>query len=72
MLVQRVVSILGWVAGLAAIIVVLVQGLRMILSGGDSNAIASARNGIIYAIVGLAIAVAAPHLVGYILSVVSP
>ena len=69
-LVQRIVSILAWVAGVAAIVVMVVQGLRMILSGGDSSALANARNGIIYAIVGLAIAVTAPHLVGYILSIV--
>ena len=69
-LVEKIVSILSWVAGVAAIIVVLVQGLRMTLSGGDSSAITSARNGIIYAIVGLVIAVAAPHLVGFGLSVV--
>ena len=69
-LIERIILILAWVSGIAAIIVILVQGLRMVLSGGDSSAIASARNGIIYAIVGLAIAVSAPHLVGYILSAI--
>lgn len=68
-LIQRVVSILAWVAGVAAVIVVVVQGLRMILAGGDSSTISSARNGIIYALAGLAVAVSAPHLVGYIVSI---
>lgn len=70
-LIQNVVTILSFVAVIAAVIVIVVQGLRMVLSSGDSNAIAGARNGIIYAIVGLAIAIAAPHIVGYVLSAVS-
>lgn len=68
-LIQRVVSILAWVAGIAAVIVVVVQGLRMVLSGGDASAVSSARNGIIYALAGLAVAASAPHLVGYIVSI---
>ena len=67
-LIQTVTSILAWVAGVAAVIVIIVQGLRMILSGSDSNTISSTRSGIIYALAGLAVAVSAPHLVGYIVS----
>ena len=69
-LVNRIVGILSWVAGVAAVIVMVVQGLRMVLSSGDSSAMANARNGIIYAIVGLAVAISAPHILGYILSAI--
>ena len=35
-LLQRVVGILAWVTGVAAVFVILIQGLRMVFSGGDS------------------------------------
>ncbi len=67
-LIRSIVSVLAWVAGTAAVIVIIVQGMRMVFSGGDSTAFGNARNGIVYALVGLMIAVLAPHLVRYILS----
>ena len=67
-LIRSIVSVLAWVAGTAAVIVIIVQGMRMVFSSGDSTAFGNARNGIIYALVGLMIAVLAPHLVRYILS----
>ena len=70
-LLQRVVGILAWVTGVAAVFVILIQGLRMVFSGGDSNSIVSARNGIIYAVIGLAVAIFAPHLVNYITGALS-
>ena len=67
-LIRSIVSVLAWIAGTAAVIVIIVQGMRMVFSSGDSTAFGNARNGIVYALVGLMIAVLAPHLVRYILS----
>ena len=60
-----VVGVLAFIVGVMAVIVIIIQGLRLIASGGDSNTANSARNGIIYALVGLAVALLANPLVEY-------
>jgi len=65
-IIQIIIGILSWVIGIASVIVILVQGLRLILSGGNSQTATEARNGIIYALVGLAVAISAAILVRYI------
>src|SRR5581483_10631760 len=58
-IVNEAVRILSFVAGAAAIIMVIVSGFRYITSGGDTNRVASAKNTLIYAVIGVAIAVLA-------------
>ncbi len=52
---KRIIDLLTVIVGIAVVIVIIVSGLKLITSGGDSNAITSARNGIIYALIGLII-----------------
>lgn len=61
------VYILGIVVGVAAVIVIIISGLRMVLSAGDSNAISAARRSLVFAIVGLVVAAAAQFLVAFVL-----
>lgn len=69
--VQRAVSaalrILSIIVGIAAVIMVVVAGLKYITSGGDSSNVASAKNTLIYAIVGLVIAGLAQAIVRFVL-----
>lgn len=60
-------NLLSILVGIAAVIVIIVSGLRMILAQGDSNSINSARNGVLYAIVGLVIVALAQFIVRYVL-----
>jgi hypothetical protein len=46
-------NILAFVAGVAAVIVIIISGLTFVLSGGSSDQVASARRRIIYSCVGL-------------------
>lgn len=62
-----VINILSVVVGVAAVIVIIISGLKFITSGGDSSSVASAKNGIIYAIVGLVVAALAQMIVRYVL-----
>lgn len=66
-LVSVVVSVLSYIVGGVAIIMIIVGGFRFIISGGDSNSTASARNTIVYALIGLAVAVLAQILVHFVL-----
>lgn len=55
--------ILATIAGIAAVIIIMVSGFRYITANGDANKAASARNGIIGAAVGLVIIAAAESIV---------
>lgn len=66
--VATVVNILSLIAGIAAVIMIIVGGLRYITSGGDSSKVASAKSAIIYSIVGLIIVALAQFIVRYVLN----
>lgn len=63
---QIVFQIVFGIIGAFALLMVTVSGLRYVLSTGDPQKTARAKNGIIYALVGLAIAVTAEAIVGFI------
>lgn len=67
-IVTIIINIISFVAGAAAIIGLIVSGLRLILSNGDSNSVATARNGILYSLIGIAIVVLAQGIVVFILN----
>ena len=68
---QLVVNILSLIVGIAAVIMIIFAGFRYITAGGDSNSINSARNVLIYAIVGLFIAVLASLIASHVLNTAS-
>ncbi len=61
-----VVSILIYLAGALAVIFLVVGGLQMVSSAGDPKRFAQGRESVIYAIVGLIIAMAALAIVNFI------
>jgi hypothetical protein len=67
-IIKDVLDILSIVVGVAAIIMIIIGGFRYVLSGGDSNSTSGAKNTIIFAIVGLVIAVLAQVLVQFVLA----
>ncbi len=67
-LISTAVSILSMVVGALAVIMIIVSGFKYITSGGDSNRVSSAKNTLIYAIIGFAIAVLAQVIVIYVLN----
>lgn len=67
-LMSTVINILSIVVGFAAVVMIIIGGLRYITAGGDSGAMASARSTIIYAIVGLIVVAIAQTLVHFVLN----
>lgn len=65
--IMDVVNIVALIAGAAAVIIIVLAGLRFVSSGGSSEDIAGARRTIIYALVGLVILVLARTLVAFII-----
>lgn len=64
--IQGVIEVLLYIVGVAAVIALIIGGIRYAVSGGDQQAIASAKNTVIYSIVGLIVAVLAYALVNYV------
>jgi hypothetical protein len=62
-----VVQVLSFVVGAAAVIMIVVAGLKYVTSGGDSAKVGSAKSTLVYALIGLAIAVLAHLLVIFVL-----
>jgi hypothetical protein len=64
---RAVLQILSWVAGIAAVIMIIVAGLKYITSGGDSSSVASAKQSLIYALVGVIFVALAQAIVRFVL-----
>jgi cytochrome bd-type quinol oxidase subunit 2 len=65
--ITNLVNVFSVVVGVVAVIMIIIGGFRYITSGGDSNNISSAKNTIIYAIIGLIVVALAQFIVQFVL-----
>ena len=70
-IIKTVINVFSLVVGIVAVIMIIAGGFRYIASGGDSNKITSAKNTIIYAIIGLVVVALAQFIVQFVLSKVN-
>jgi cytochrome bd-type quinol oxidase subunit 2 len=66
-LIIKATRVLAVIAGVAAVIMIIVSGLRYILSEGDPAKASQARNGLIYALVGLIVIIAAQSIITFVI-----
>lgn len=66
--VSSLINILSIIVGLIAVIMIIINGLKLITSNGDSNRVSSARQGIIYAVVGLIFVALAQVIVKFVIN----
>jgi hypothetical protein len=64
---KTTIDVISYIIGVAAVIVLIIAGLEMIIGGGDAQSVATARNSIIYALVGIVVAVLAQSIVVFVL-----
>ena len=67
-LIVKITRIVALVAGMAAVIIIMLSGFRYINSAGDATKATQARNGIIYALIGLIVIVSAQFIISLIVS----
>lgn len=67
-----VVNILSIIGATIAVIMIIIAGIRFVTSSGDSGSTATARNTIIYAVVGLVIIALSQLIVRFVVERVSP
>jgi hypothetical protein len=65
--IRRIVNLLSAIVGVVAVIMIIVGGLRYITSGGNDTSVTSAKNTILYAIIGLIIVALAQLIVRFTL-----
>lgn len=63
---KTIVNIMLYILGAIAVIMIVIGGIRYTTSNGDSSSITSAKNTILYAVVGLIIAIMAYAIVNFI------
>lgn len=62
------IEVISIIVGVTSVIMIIIAGMSMITSNGDSQSVAKARSGVIYALVGLVIVALAQSIVLFVLN----
>ena len=65
---QTITNVLLFILGAISVIMIIIGGLRYVISGGNSTAVTAAKNTILYAIVGVIVALLAYAIVNFVLT----
>lgn len=69
--ISEITNVLLYVMGAIAVIMIVIGGLRYVISGGNSTQITAAKNTILYAVIGLVIAMLAYAIINFVLGTFS-
>ncbi len=64
--IKTVINTVIYIIGIAAVIMIVIGGLRYVLSGGDSSGTKGAKDTILYAVIGLVIAILSFSIVNFV------
>ncbi len=65
---KQVTNTILYIVGIIAVIMLIIGGIRYVISGGDSKKVTDAKNTVLYAIIGLVIAFLAFAIVNFVIS----
>jgi len=65
--VKKIINGVLYVVGILAVVMVIIGGVKYTTSGGDQSAVTSAKNTIMYSIVGLVVAILAYAIVNFVI-----
>lgn len=66
--IATIVNILLFLLGAVAVVMIVIGGIRFATSNGDQSAVTSAKNTILYSVIGLIIAILAYAIVNFVLT----
>ena len=69
---QKIANTLIFIVGAVAVIMLIIGGLRYVLSAGDSKNVTAAKDTILYAIVGIVVALLSFALIQFVVGQISP
>ncbi len=67
-IVKLVINTLSLIIGIVAVFMIIIAGLRYVTSGGADDSVTSAKNTILYAVIGLIIVVMAQFIIRFVLN----
>ena len=67
-IISTVTNVLIFFVGAISVIVLIVGGLRYVVSGGNASSVQGAKNTILYAVVGIVVAISAYAIVHFVLT----
>ncbi len=67
-IIRQVINIFSLIVGVVSVIMVIIGGLKYITSSGESNSINSAKNTIMFAVIGLIVVALAQVIVKFVLN----
>ena len=65
---KKITNTVLYIVGIIAVIMLIVGGIKYVVSGGDSKKVTDAKNTVLYAIIGLVIAFLAFAIVNFVIS----
>ena len=67
--IKNVINTLLFVVGVASVIVIIVSGIYYVISAGNADTVKKAKNALVYAVVGLVIALLSYTIVNYVVNI---
>lgn len=65
---RQITNTILYIVGVIAVIMLIIGGIRYVISGGDSKKVTDAKNTVLYAIIGLVVAVFAYAIVNFVIT----
>ncbi|HET7630578.1 MAG TPA: hypothetical protein VFK03_04355 [Candidatus Saccharimonadales bacterium] len=65
---KKIINVLLFIIGLIAVLMIIIGGLRYVVSGGDSSATKGAKDTILYAVIGLIVAIMAYGIINFVVT----
>ncbi len=66
--IQKGIDLISIVVGIIAVLMIIIGGIRFVVSNGDSNKVTTAKNTIVYALIGLILVALSQVIVKFVLS----
>lgn len=71
-IITKITNILLYIVGALSVVMLIVGGLRYVVSAGNSSSVTAAKNTVLYAIVGLVIAFLAYAAINFVINSLAP
>ena len=65
---KQITNVILYILGIVAVIMLMIGGIKYVVSGGDAKKVTDAKNTVLYAIIGLIIAFLAYAIVNFVIS----
>lgn len=71
-LIKRIVDIMLFLIGAISVLMVIIGGIRYVTSGGDPQQVKAAKDTVLYAVIGIVIAILAYAIVNFVVNQFAP